>query len=307
MTIAITSAAGKPLVTICICTFRRESIRTTLHSIAERANAKDVAEVLIIDNEITDNSGRILKAADDAGISVRYVHAPACNISIARNAGLAQCSTRWLAFIDDDETAEDGWLDYLLEHTGVANAIIGQSMAIYGGELPDWTRNCDFHSNRISGRTDNAYTSNALIDMDFVKKHNLAFDLSLGKSGGEDTLFFRQMSQMGGAFVYEPRSVVSEAVSPSRATMSWVLKRRFRYGQVHALVSRITGETGSLRLAFSAAVKLGFCSAMVALTAWNPDQARQWLARGTMHAGVVAFLVKPQMLQEYEIVQAPAG
>lgn len=301
MTTASGSKRSGPLVTICICTFRRDSIDETIQSIAKRANEADVAEVLVIDNDTSAAPERILKAAENAGTSVRYVHAPACNISIARNAGIANCSTRWLAFIDDDETVEEGWLDHLLDHTASANAVIGQSKAIYGAELPDWTRSCDFHSNRISGRADNAYTSNALIDVEFARRHDLAFNISLGQSGGEDTLFFRQMSQAGGSFVYEPRSIAYEIVPRQRATMAWVLKRRFRYGQVHALVSRMTGETGSARLSVTAAAKLAFCSVMVPLTAWKPDRARSWLARGMLHAGVIAYLLRPALVQEYRL------
>lgn len=299
MTFTSESATKEPIVTICICTFRRESICDTIRSIARRANFPDVAEVLIVDNDVSAAPERILAAAKAAGTSVRYVHAPACNISIARNAGLSNCSTRWLAFLDDDETVEEDWLDCLLEHTAEATAVIGQSKAVYGAELPDWARICDFHSNRIEGLVENAYTSNALIDVDFARQHNLSFNVSLGQSGGEDTLFFRQMKQLGGSFVYEPRSVAYETVPRNRATMGWVLKRRFRWGQVHALVSRVTGETGSARLALMATMKLGFCSAMVPLTAWNPPRARRWLARGTMHAGVLAFLIKPELVQEY--------
>jgi hypothetical protein len=45
------------------------------------------------------------------------------NIAIARNAGLAACKTRWLAFLDDDEVASLGWRDRLIADRGNASAV----------------------------------------------------------------------------------------------------------------------------------------------------------------------------------------
>ena len=52
--------------------------------------------------------------AHDCGLPVLYLHAPACNISVARNACLRAATAPLVAFIDDDEIASPDWLVLLI-------------------------------------------------------------------------------------------------------------------------------------------------------------------------------------------------
>ena len=45
-------------------------------------------------------------------IDISYIHAPARNISIARNACVEAATGKWIAFIDDDELASENWLQH---------------------------------------------------------------------------------------------------------------------------------------------------------------------------------------------------
>jgi len=171
-------------------------------------------------------------------LPIRYVHAPAKNISLARNAALDAVNTPWLLFIDDDETADADWLEEIMALAPANDAVIGACNAVYGDDLPGWLARCDFHSNRITGRVENAYTSNALLRMEFINAHNLRFRLELGRTGGEDTLFFHQMAKLGGRLTYQPSAIVCETVVPSRASMNWVKTRMYRAGQTHGLLMR---------------------------------------------------------------------
>lgn len=286
-------------VTICICTFRRESIAATLRSIAE-ATAYAPVPVVVIDND--DHNGardRILAAAAAAKVAATYVHAPARNISIARNAALDAVETRWAAFIDDDEIAEPAWLCALLLMRDRGEAIIGQSRALYDPGVPAWNAACDFHSNRLEGRADNAYTSNALIDVDFVRRHDLRFRLDLGQTGGEDTLFFRAFSEAGGRILYQPDSVVVEPVSTARATMRWALRRRFRAGQTHGLVLQQFDRKAYRILLVTAAAKCVFSLIAAAATVPGTTASRKWLARSALHAGSVSYRLYPRIVREY--------
>ena len=69
------------------------------------------------------------------GLDYLYVHAPARNISIARNAALDAAQAPLVAFIDDDETATPLWLAALLEchQQTSATIIFGPVQAVYDG------------------------------------------------------------------------------------------------------------------------------------------------------------------------------
>ena len=96
------------LITVCICTYRRESLNATLASVTNQVLPDEIKRrILVIDNDVARTAEPSVSqfAASLPGIELKYVHAPGQNISIARNAALKTCDTHWLAFIDDDETA----------------------------------------------------------------------------------------------------------------------------------------------------------------------------------------------------------
>ena len=214
--------AARPfLVTVCICTFRRTSLVTALRSVINQAVSKETTyHVIVVDNDFDRSAEPLvcsLRAA--TGKNIEYLHAPGQNISLARNAALNACQTRWLAFLDDDETAASDWLNQLMVQCDGSAAIFGPCKAIYSESTPRWIRLGDYHSNRIKyrhGIIETGYTSNVLIDMDFVRAHNLRFDKSLGRTGGEDTIFFHAIYRSGGRLAYADDAIVYEEVSPTR-------------------------------------------------------------------------------------------
>ena len=97
-----------------------------------------------------------------------YVHCPAANISIARNACLDNCSGDFLAFIDDDETASPEWLVELLAVAAAtgADAVLGPVSAVYDDAAPGWMQRGDFHSTQpvwVGGEIRTGYTCNVLL------------------------------------------------------------------------------------------------------------------------------------------------
>ncbi|RIV87308.1 glycosyltransferase [Aurantiacibacter xanthus] len=294
-------------VTICICTYRRPSLFETLASIAQiRLAEVEVAAVLVVDNDVTDAlRSEVTDFAGSYRFPLRYCHAPAQNISIARNAALDGVETRWAAFIDDDEVASTDWLEELYAGAEGAEAVIGQSVAQYGPALPGWAARCDFHSNRITGRVDNAYTSNALLDVDFLRRNAIRFREELGRTGGEDTLLFRQLTASGGRIVYRPESVVYEDVPSSRASMTWVFRRMFRAGQTHGLLSREFDARGFSRLGLTAGAKALVSAAMTVATLPGSDASRRWAARAALHCGALSYRVRPTILEEYGAAPSP--
>ncbi|MFD2234845.1 glycosyltransferase family 2 protein [Phaeospirillum tilakii] len=285
-------------VTVCICTFRRSSVAAAIASVATQSVPPP--PIVVVDNDETPSARATVEAAAAAsGVDLRYVHAPARNISRARNAALDATATRWAALIDDDEVAAPGWLAALMAERHGHAAVIGPAIALYPEQAPAWLRRCDFHSNRISGDPANAYTANALLDLALVRRLGLRFDEAYGQTGGEDTLFFRALARAGGRIHYCPDAEVHEEVPPARATMRWVLRRRFRSGQTHGRQLSLFSPR-AYRLLPATALAKAAVAALVAAVLWPVDcRWRRWAARAALHLGALHFTLTASIHREY--------
>ncbi|MHA6692672.1 glycosyltransferase family 2 protein [Devosia sp. A449] len=287
-------------VDICICTFRRPFLAETLASIARLADGGHLLRVIIADND-HDPSAREL--VDDLRAQlpfpITYVHAPAANICVARNACLDHADADYVAFVDDDETVTPDWIMALVaqaEASGAA-AVLGPVRAIYGPDAPRWMAEGDFHSTLpvfVCGSIRTGYTCNVLIRWS-APYRGLRFDLALGKSGGEDTAFFYQLTALGGSIGYAANAVVEEPVPIERATMNWLVRRRLRFGQTHGMLQ---ADAGAKALAIVAA-KIFYCGLMTALTAFSPvHRRRNWL-RAVLHMGVAGGILGVRQAVHY--------
>lgn len=295
-------------VDVCVCTYRRPAVAETLVSLARQALPPGVKmRIVVADNdEQPEARERVLGAAAAHGLDVAYVHAPARNISLARNACLDAAGAPFLAFIDDDETATEGWLAALLAEmqAGGWDAVLGPVKAVYPPEAPDWLAAGDFHSTGpapVGGRILKGYAGNVMIRRETVQRLGLRFDLALGRQGGEDDDFFYRMTDAGGRIGFAPDALAYEPVPTQRASLKWLLKRSFRTGQTHGSRLRSRAGRGAARLVQTgvAAAKGGVCLAGAAASAFSPARRSRWLVRGALHAGVVARLAGWRELELY--------
>jgi len=292
-------------VDICICTFRRPYLAETLASVAAlEADGIDV-RVIVSDNDAVPSAQGMVEAiAADFPWPITYLHSPAANICIARNACLDAAAANYVAFIDDDEVVSPAWLRQLLEVAEETNAdvVLGPVRAIYGDGMPGWMVRGDFHSTApvvVNGSIRTGYTCNVLMAWREPIK-GLRFDIRLGKSGGEDTDFFYRLTGLGGTIVQAPEALVYEPVPTERAAMSWLIRRRLRSGQTHGMLM----AGGRAKAVALAGVKAGYCLAMTGLTAFSPVGRRRNLLRAVLHIGVIGGVLG--MRQAVLYGQSPA-
>jgi succinoglycan biosynthesis protein ExoM len=290
-------------IDICICTFRRDHLAETLKSLArlELAPALKI-RIIVADNDETPGACELTqKMAAEIRLPVTYVHAPACNISVARNACLDAATAPFVAFIDDDEVAERQWLSALLTalKNNEADAAMGPVHAVYGPASPAWMRKGNFHSSFPvvnGGEIVTGGCGNVLIRREAPAVRGLRFRPELGRKGGEDSAFFSIIHKNGGRIVYAPEAVVLEAVTEERATADWLVRRRFRYGQTHGLLlleSSGSGIPTRIRNACAAATKAVICLGMALANIVRRERMMFWVLRGTLHAGVISCLFSP--------------
>ncbi|GGZ26083.1 glycosyltransferase [Asticcacaulis endophyticus] len=294
-------------IDICICTFRREHIADTLRSLAGlEVPAGHAVRVIVADNdEVPSARDRVEAMGPEVPFPVTYVHAPAANISVARNACLEAATGRYTLFIDDDELVTPAWLKEMVTtaQTTSADAVLGPVRALYPEGIAGWIRGGDFHSTYpviVGDEILTGYTCNALLDRQSDKVAGLRFDLSRGKSGGEDTDFFTQIYRRGGKIAYAREAWIEEPVPPARASFRWLRDRRFRSGQTHGRLIREGGLTRPVVVEQAmAAAKAGFSFASAALTFWSPVKRRRNILRGALHLGTMSGLSGSKEISQY--------
>lgn len=153
--------------------------------------------------------------------------------SSARNAAVdvaLEKNVDYLLFLDDDELPTAGWLRVLTRVAAEHNAdvVVGP---VYALPLPAkaYANSESMRPHRpesLGPLSGHVATNNTLVSVDFLRKHDLRFDLAYNLSGGEDTDFFRRARQHNATIFFAPDAVVVERVDLDRVT----LRGRARFG-----------------------------------------------------------------------------
>jgi succinoglycan biosynthesis protein ExoM len=299
-------------IDIAVCTFRREALSETLISLARLTVPQGVhLRVIVADNDV-EPSARARVEGVRLPVEVAYVHCPAGNISIARNACLDHADADFIAFVDDDETVEPQWLARLLAEAekSAADVVLGPVRATYAVDAPGWMQRGDFHSTFpvwVNGEIRTGYTCNVMLRLAAPSIAGRRFDLALGRSGGEDTAFFDQVHGAGGRIAFAKEAWVNEPVPAARARFSWLAQRRLRMGQTHGriLAERPLGPPRLIAAALAGA-KCAACLAGAAALAPLPVRRNRFVLRGLLHAGVIGGLFGARAIEPYGKLEAAA-
>lgn len=302
----IDNASDAPTAVVAIVSFRRpERLAALLSALPERMReAGDLARVsvLVVDNDPAGSAGDPVRKA---GLpNLRYVLEPTPGIAAARSRALEESQAfDMLAFIDDDEIPQAGWLRLLLElqrETGAA-AVTGRCITRFPDDVDPWVLAGGYFQ-RPSRPTGTllpvAATNNLLLDLRQVRALGLTFDTTLGLAGGEDSAFTRELVHRGGIIVWCQESVVVDHIDPQRLTRPALLRRAFAQGNVDARIRLTEAAAAGSRPAETLRVLLrGSSRVMVGAlrAAWgyairsNKHNARgqRMLRRG---AGMVSFV-----------------
>ena len=279
-------------IDVCICTFRRKSVRETIASVAKQTYGVENIRLIISDNDITNAAqDSIERVGASLGVRLLYVHAPHENIAIARNACVDAVTAERFAFLDDDEWADPKWLESLVEvmDRDGADVVFGPVDAVYDASAPSWWRDAGLHNNRPTilkgGLIVTGYTCNVLIRRDSLQ--GLRFRLAFGQSGGEDTLFFNDLYRQGGRFAYAPAALVTEGVPAKRMRLRWLLARSFLGGQLHMTLCVLNKQPLTL-VAVLSVFKSLYSLLLAALNVADSAKWRRNLMRASLHLGVIA-------------------
>jgi len=100
-------------------------------------------EILIIDNNCTDNTKQVVSSFIERDTHFRYIFEKRQGLSYARNAGIEAARSDLIVFCDDDVEASPTWIQKNYEASlrfPDADYIGGRVLPIWGGPVPSWVR-----------------------------------------------------------------------------------------------------------------------------------------------------------------------
>jgi len=239
---------------VIICTYNRCSLlEKTLRSLMEQSFPADRLEIIVVDNNSTDDTATVVRAcAVDSPVQISYLLEMNQGLSHARNHGLREARGELVAFIDDDATAVKTWLVKLLEgfddpRTACAGGRVVPAWQAPRSEWPKWLHERlvgffsvveypdrrELHYPGYPAGTNIAFRKQAL-------ENTGIFNPRLGRTGKsllsmEETDLCLRLERAGHRIVYLPEAVVRHTIAPERLTRDWV-RERARWQGISAAV-----------------------------------------------------------------------
>jgi len=228
-------------VAVCIITFNRPSGLERLLISLQELHFLHMKEpnwkIIIVDNDPTmPNQSLIDSFRKIFNVPIYYEKEKTRGIASARNRCVELAvDVDFIAFVDDDETVSSTWLDELLltQTTYNADVVLGPVIINFEEPPPAWFIRGKFLEREKHATGDDlnfAYTGNVLIKKKWLTMIAGPFNEKLNLSGAEDSLFFRQIYQLGAKIIWSNEASIIEIYPPERTTIRYLTKRKFRMG-----------------------------------------------------------------------------
>ncbi|MFC1960135.1 glycosyltransferase [Chloroflexota bacterium] len=241
-----------PIFSVAICTYNRADLLPgILDDLTKQNTPIETYEVLIIDNNSSDQSATIAQQYCAEHANSRYIFEAKQGLSHARNRAWQEAQGVYLAYTDDDCRIPTDWLATAQIITEQYNPVIfgGPYQAFYI-DRPIWVKDSYWSSlGRVESAgwlPNNRYLSGGNL---FIKKSILielqGFTPELGVYGkkkyfGEETDFEIRVRKTYPdlKFYYDPALCVGHLVDPQKLNIRIRLHHVFRHGRSNAHLTR---------------------------------------------------------------------
>lgn len=243
-------------ISMAICTYNRcDMLKDAVQSLLRQSVVEENRcrwEIIVVDNNSTDGTADYLRELAETQENVKILFEKRQGVGYARNAALRGARYDVIAYIDDDETADENWAAEILrvfEENDNVGCVSGPYHLEEKSRIPKWfpeemygiigeiknnlkgdaTDYCD------AGRSDCA-SGNMAVHRSVLEK-GIAFrpigrrgDLLLG---GEDVMMVRDIYDAGFRHFYAPRAKIYHKFIPERATVGYAIRfyRGLAYGK----------------------------------------------------------------------------
>jgi glycosyltransferase involved in cell wall biosynthesis len=252
-----TATRAAVAIEVIICTYNRAAnLQDVLTGLSvQRIDQGIEWSVLVVDNASTDCTADVVEAyrARQALPGLRRVLEREQGLTPARRRGAQETSAPWIAFVDDDNLLEPGWLQAVtkaIRSHPQAGAIGGRVVLDWEQPPPDFIRRFGFcFAEQEPGDTACEMESlvgagmvvrrEALIECGWLERPFLADRTGKRLLSGGDVEIAQRIRGAGYPLWFTPEAVLRHRLPSSRATFRYLLRMSYGLGQSEALVSAL--------------------------------------------------------------------
>lgn len=243
---------NQPHVTFIICTYNRaDYLADTLQSLLQTNLSTYDTELLIIDNNSTDETPQLVERYAKDGNPIRYIKETNQGLSFARNRGIEETKGSCLVFLDDDIRATQSlvpsWISFFENHPK-AMAGGGKIHVQFDDPRPNWMSHflLPLLGHHDLGNSSKIYPKNKYPfggNMGFRKQvfeRFGNFDTDLGRKGkqlkaSEEKELFNRLKAEYIDIHYLPEAKLYHRVNKQRLTEEYIKRQAVGLGQSIAL------------------------------------------------------------------------
>lgn len=233
------------LISVVVCTYNRASLLgDVLESLVNQSLPPTEYEVVIVDNNSTDNTAAFVKDICHRHSNFHYYIELQQGLSHARNRGWREAKGQYVAYTDDDCKLPETWLTTAktIIHEVSPPAFGGPFYPFYDAPKPDWFKDeygsySEGEQTHFLGEEHYLSGGNLFVKRDILELFQ-GFDAELGMTGkkiglGEETELVKRIRQELGAnsIYYDPNLYVYHLVSPIKYKLLYHLRRSFLTGR----------------------------------------------------------------------------
>ena len=284
------------MISIIICTYNREKyIRPLLESIAKNDYPTTDYEIVLVDNNCTDNTHGVCEqfAAAHKEVAFCYVIEPEQGLSAARNKGIKEAKGDIIIYVDDDALVDSDYIRQYAEHFATypeTMAAGGPIEPLYETKEPSWmspytkalltawmnygTQVREYPNGRYPGGGNAAYRKEVFERVGF-------FNTELGRKGNlllasEEKDIFDKMKALGMKVLYLPTPVLHHCIPQTKLEEDYFNRLTLQIGRSERMRTHAISKGKYLSRLASEVVKWGGTLALLCIYTLQGHPMKGW-------------------------------
>ena len=264
-------------LSIIICSYNRASyISDALTSLYNQSSELDNFEVIIVDNNSTDNTKEVyaIWRQTNTNGQFTFISETKQGASFARNTGATIAKGEWVCFMDDDAVATPNYVENILKHIQNKPDAVGFGGRIIPKYIPSEPKWMSYYVSSLVGNFDYAPIACAFENGKYPLESNMivkksvydqigGFNVNLPgvvgtlRIGGEGKELFYKILALGHIIYYDPAICVHHVVEVKKLTSEYMYRVASGIGRGEKTRTSAISKTAYLIKVLEYFLKLG--------------------------------------------------